>query len=121
MKFKFDANQQYQLDAIGAAVELFKGQKEKSGMFEKNYNIFGLGVHQNELGLCNEILLDEETIQDNLCNVQKSNTIPAQDTIKSKGLNFSIEMETGTGKTYIYLRTAFELNKIYGIKKFVFV
>lgn len=121
MKFKFDANQQYQLDAINAAVELFKGQKEKSGMFEKNYNIFGLGVHQNELGLCNEIHLDEDTIQENLCNVQRSNTIPAQDTIKSKGLNFSVEMETGTGKTYIYLRTAFELNKIYGIKKFIVV
>lgn len=121
MKFKFDADQPHQKAAINAAVELFKGQKEKAGLFEKNYNIHGLGVHQNELGLCNEMLLDEETIQENLCNVQKSNNIPAQDSIKTKGLNFSVEMETGTGKTYIYLRTGFELNKVYGIKKFIIV
>lgn len=125
MKFKFDANQQYQLDAINSVVHLFKGQEEKRGDFEKYYqtkgNIFGLSTLQSELGLCNEMNLDKETLQKNLCTVQKENNITVQDTIKTKLLNFSIEMETGTGKTYIYLRTAFELNKVYGFKKFIIV
>lgn len=125
MQFKFDANQQYQLDAIDAVVSLFKGQEEKSGFFENSYSskstIFGLSAFQNVLGLQNELNLREETLQENLSLVQKKNNILSQDSIKNKGLNFSIEMETGTGKTYIYLRTAFELNKIYGFKKFIVV
>lgn len=125
MQFKFDANQQYQLDAIDAVVSLFKGQEEKGGFLENNYSskttIFGLSIFQNVLGLRNGLSLDKETLQENLNFVQKKNNIPAQDTIKTKGLNFSTEMETGTGNTYIYLRTTFELNKIYGFKKFIVV
>ena len=125
MHFKFDANQQYQLDAIDSIVSLFKGQEEKSGFFEDNYssnvNIFGLSVFHDVIGLQNILSLPDETIQENLNLVQQKNNIQAQDSIKTKGLNFSIEMETGTGKTYIYLRTAFELNKVYGFKKFIIV
>ena len=125
MQLKFDANQQYQLDAIDAVVSLFKGQEEKSGFIEDNYssnvNIFGLSVFHDVIGLRNALSLHEDTIQENLNFVQKKNNIPSQDNIKTKKLNFSIEMETGTGKTYIYLRTAFELNKVYGFKKFIVV
>ncbi|WP_410510165.1 DEAD/DEAH box helicase family protein [Methanosarcina hadiensis] len=125
MQLKFDANQQYQLDAIDAVVGLFKGQEEKSGFFENVYSnestIFGLSIFQNVLGLQNELKLNEETLQENLNLIQRKNNILSEDSIKNKGLNFSIEMETGTGKTYIYLRTAFELNKIYGFKKFIIV
>ena len=125
MQFKFDANQQYQLDAIDAVISLFKGQEEKSDFFKDSYfskaTIFGLSAFHDVLGLQNRLSLHEETMQENLNLVQKKNNISSQDTIKTKGLNFSIEMETGTGKTYIYLRTAFELNKIYGFKKFIVV
>lgn len=125
MQFKFDANQQYQLDAIDAVVSLFKGQEEKGYFFETNYsrkvNIFGLSAYQNVLGLQNGLSLSKETLQENLSVVQKKNNILSQDKIKNKGFNFSVEMETGTGKTYIYLRTVFELNKIYGFKKFIVV
>ncbi|HHV24392.1 MAG TPA: DEAD/DEAH box helicase family protein [Methanosarcina sp.] len=125
MQFKFDANQQYQLDAIDAVVSLFKGQEEKSDFFENNCSnkstIFGLSAFQNVIGLKNELNLEEQTLQENLNLVQKKNNIISQDSIKNKKFNFSIEMETGTGKTYIYLRTTFELNKIYGFKKFIIV
>lgn len=125
MQLKFDANQQYQLDAIDAVVSLFRGQEENSGFFESTYSnkstIFGLSIFQNVLGLQNELKLNEETLQENLNLVQRKNNILSEDSIKNKGLNFSIEMETGTGKTYIYLRTIFELNKIYGFKKFIVV
>jgi type III restriction enzyme len=125
MQLKFDANQQYQLDAIDAVVSLFKGQEEKDSFLENNYSnkstIFGLSAFQDVLGLKNELNLSEETLQENLSFAQKKNNILSQDRIKNKGLNFSVEMETGTGKTYIYLRTVFELNKIYGFKKFIVV
>lgn len=125
MQLKFDANQQYQLDAIDAVVSLFKGQEEKGGFLENNYsskvNIFGLSIYQNVLGLQNGLSLSEEALQENLSLVQKKNNILSQDKIKNKGRNFSVEMETGTGKTYIYLRTVFELNRIYGFKKFIVV
>lgn len=125
MQLKFDANQQYQLDAIDAIVSLFQGQEENGGFLKNNYSskvtIFGLSVFQNALGLQNKLSLSEETLQENLSLVQKKNNILSQDRIKNKGLNFSVEMETGTGKTYIYLRTVFELNRIYGFKKFIVV
>jgi len=120
-----DLNQIYCRRSLDMNVSLFKGQEEKSGIFEDNYsskaNIFGLSIFNDVLGLRNGLSLHEDTIQENLNLVQKKNNILSQDNIKTKRLNFSIEMETGTGKTYIYLRTVFELNKIYGFKKFIVV
>ena len=55
----------------------------------------------------------------NLQSVQLANDIVPTDALQ--GMNFSVEMETGTGKTYVYLRTIYELNKLYGFKKFVIV
>jgi type III restriction enzyme len=59
----------------------------------------------------------------NIQQVQKNNglKISSEDEIINNGWNFSVEMETGTGKTYVYLRTIYELNKLYGFKKFVIV
>ncbi len=125
MKFKFDANQQYQLDAVNAVFELFKGQRENRGAYEisfrKDTQFMGQSMTQTTLGLGNNLDIDDTILQDNLTLVQKNNSIVQEASVQSRGRNFSIEMETGTGKTYVYLRTLFELNKVYGFKKFIIV
>jgi len=125
MKFIFDANQQYQLDAINSVVDLFKGQQENRGGYEisfrKEIEFMGKSITQTGLGLGNNLDLNDNALQENLSSVQKRNSILQSTSIQKQGKNFSIEMETGTGKTYVYLRTLFELNKVYGFKKFIIV
>ena len=81
----------------------------------------GQSMTQTTLGLGNNLDIDDNIFQENLTLVQKNNSIFQEASIQSRGRNFSIEMETGTGKTYVYLRTFFELNKVYGFKKFIIV
>lgn len=70
-------------------------------------------------GVSNNLILSEEQILANLQGIQTNNEIKVSD--KLDGMHFSVEMETGTGKTYVYLRSIYELNKLYGFKKFVIV
>jgi len=70
-------------------------------------------------GVSNNLVLSDEQIFTNLHGIQSKNEIKISD--KLDGMHFSVEMETGTGKTYVYLRTIYELNKLYGFKKFVIV
>ena len=117
MKLQFDAQQQYQLDAVEAVCDLFDGQQTTSsaGLF----GVSGLGMFQNEQGMGNLLQLDEETLLQNLRAIQTRNKLPLQE--EFGGHNFTIEMETGTGKTYVYLRTIFELHQRYGFSKFIIV
>src|SRR5262249_19621077 len=110
MQFKFDANQEYQLQAIESIVSLFEGQQriEAEVLFSPGS---GLGAVANRLDL------EEAELITNLKAVQKANNIELDaelkcidDTIETgtgqklaRFPNFSIEMETGTGKTYVYL------------------
>jgi len=77
------------------------------------------GLFQTELGLGNRLNIGDEDILRNVQAVQEANEI--EKVAALEGREFSIEMETGTGKTYVYLRTIFELNKTYGFKKFIIV
>lgn len=110
MKFKFDSNLDFQLEAIKSVVDLFRGQKNttKSLPF-----IAENGVIPNELGISERKLLD------NVKSIQNENKI--KESGKLEGMDFSVEMETGTGKTYVYLRTILELNNEYGFKKFIII
>ena len=117
MKIKFDENQQYQIDAINAVVDLFEGQPLASGAFE--FSLKKADLLFSDLGLGNRIALPEEAILENLRAVQRREVISESDILD--GMNFSVEMETGTGKTYVYLRTIYELHLRYGFKKFIIV
>ena len=74
---------------------------------------------ENHLGIGNRLTLLEEELLSNLKEVQVRNGVPPSDSVASG--DFTVEMETGTGKTYVYLGTIFELNKRYGFTKFVIV
>ena len=110
MELKFE-ELAYQTDAVNAVVRLFEGQRRES------FSLHDAGI---ELFVGNKLDLDWAQIGENLNNVQKTFRQPETE-IGQHGLNFSVEMETGTGKTYVYLRTIFELNRQYGWTKFVIV
>lgn len=117
MKLHFDPNQNFQLQAIKSVVDIFEGQPLNQGDFEIT-DLQGSALF-NENGVGNDLVLSPEQILENIQKIQKRNEVT--ESKKLDGMNFSVEMETGTGKTYVYLRTIYELNKNYGFKKFVIV
>jgi len=104
----------YQMHAIQAAVDLFIGQPNQQ-------TEFGLKA-QNDMRLVANLPLqiNDEQLQQNLAKQQNKFNF-YRTFIEEQGRNFTVEMETGTGKTYVYLRTIFELNRQYGWQKFVIV
>ena len=115
MKLSFESNLSYQQEAIQSVVGLFEGQNvEDSGY---SYNLTG-ALNMID-GIANKLVLTEEQVLRNLQDVQGQNELPKTKTLE--GMHFSVEMETGTGKTYVYLRTIYELNRKYGFKKYVIV
>jgi len=116
MKLKFK-HQDFQTDAVNAVVDLFTGQEKTKGTFsvetDEQYSML------NDLGVRNTLYLDEHTISKNMHMVQKRNRLPLTDHVAD--MQFCIEMETGTGKTYVYTKTIFELNRRYGFTKFIVV
>ncbi|MGW7284217.1 restriction endonuclease [Streptomyces sp. NPDC054847] len=121
MKFSFDADLDYQREAIDAVTGLFKGQERMESQFTVHAHpsaragLDGL----TDLGYGNMLHLDRKTILDNLHEVQNRTGLAPEPSLDS--MNFTIEMETGTGKTYVYLRTIYELNQFYGFTKFMVV
>ena len=127
MKLKFDSTQLYQKHAVSAIVDLFEGQPLAQGDYTIEINASNQRVQssifQSELGIGNNIVINEDAIYNNLTSIQEQNDldpIVKDDFVKNR-INFSVEMETGTGKTYVYLRTIFELNQKFGFKKFIIV
>ena len=124
MKLHFEDDLDYQQSAIDSVVTLFKGQEISRSEFtvtfqpESGPNL-SLGMEESQLGIGNRLLLVNEEIEENLHKVQLQNGL--RPTEKLARRNFTVEMETGTGKTYVYLRTILELNKNYGFTKFVIV
>lgn len=122
LKLKFDAALDYQCDAVASVVDLFAGLPLADASFSlASQSSTQLGF--SELGVANPIPEDEVAFESvalgNVRLIQERNSIPMSDSLD--GMDFSVEMETGTGKTYVYLRTVFELHKRYGFTKFVIV
>lgn len=117
MKLHFDSNQPYQNDAIKSITDIFEGQPLSGGDFE--FSILHAGALHSVNGFGNNLSISEEQIWENVKNIQQTNEI--KNDAEMQGMHFTIEMETGTGKTYVYLRTIFELHKLYGFTKFVIV
>lgn len=120
MKLHFEPDLDYQKAAIDAVCDLFRGQEICRTEFTVTMGDGGgLGLTENQLGIGNRLSLLDEEITANLRDVQLHAGL-RQDSALSGG-DFTVEMETGTGKTYVYLRTIFELNKRFGFCKFVIV
>lgn len=136
MKFNFKI-QQYQTDAVDAVVKVFDGQ----GFHDKTKFIRDLGKtnpddyrikigitdeddYADDTGYKNELVeLSDEQLLHNIQTLQSQNNIKLSNSlVKDLGkCSLDIEMETGTGKTYVYIKTMFELNKRYGWSKFIVV
>jgi type III restriction enzyme len=127
MKLKFDSSQAFQIAAVESITNLFDGQPLNLGDFTVEINTAGTSgqgsIFQSELGIGNNLILEDEAILKNLNRLQEENDldITTEKEFAKNGRNFSVEMETGTGKTYVYLRTIFELSQKYGFKKFIIV
>ena len=107
MKLHFEPNLDFQLDATNAVCDLFRGQEVCRTEFTVTRDPVGiqgrLSFVENDLGIGNRLtLLDEEILQ-NLNAIQLQNGLLPSDSLESG--DFTVEMETGTGKTYVYLRT----------------
>lgn len=101
-------------------VNLFEGQ----GIKQSNFTVVSndlQGKLWNEHGIGNKIDLPNERLIENMTRIQLQNDIPPSEELVNNERQFNIEMETGTGKTYVYLRSILKLNEQYGFSKFVIV
>lgn len=134
MRFQFDPHQAYQASAIEAVTDLFDGQPADVDQLVTTFRLLPSDPALSDQGevsgqvsmdiaaevgaVGNNLVLDEDTILANLQRVQDRNGLESAQAL-ADGLQFDVEMETGTGKTYVYLRTAFELAKRYRFTKFI--
>jgi type III restriction enzyme len=133
VSIKFDANQSFQSEAIASVVDLFSGWNSEStssfnahgkfGLFGESYTSNGWGISDDDL-VENVRRIQSRTRPDGVGNLRDIVPLDKRIPQSQKGSdlrNFNLEMETGTGKTYVYLRTAIELNLQYGLTKFIIV
>ena len=121
MKLHFEPNLDYQLQAIEAVCGLFHGQETCRTEFTvtRDTPAGQMALLENDLGIGNRLTLLDEELLANLHAIQLRHGLAPSVSLAAG--DFTVEMETGTGKTYVYLRTIFELNKRYGFTKFVIV
>jgi len=126
MKIKFESELEYQQDAIKSIVDIFQGQdicKSNFTVYSPEFIANQTNIGINDIGFSNKLNLSESKILENVQKIQLRNGLKPslENELDRNLLDFSIEMETGTGKTYVYLRTIMELNRKYGFTKFVIV
>ena len=123
-------HQKFQADAAKAVVDVFAGQPymTPSYMMDRGSGIFQIDINEEEnyTGWNNQRIvpdLNDQIILEHLQKIQRSNQIAPSNKLegRSNGFNLTIEMETGVGKTYTYIKTMYELNRAYGWSKFIIV
>ncbi|MCL2286825.1 MAG: DEAD/DEAH box helicase family protein [Firmicutes bacterium] len=125
MKLKFKT-QDFQTEAVNAVADLFAGQSKSNTTFSI-VEEWQLTINQNEFGIGNALNIAGSDLLVNMNRIQKKNNLPKTNDLypfvnTAEGdRQFCIEMETGTGKTYVYTKTIFELNRRYGFTKFIIV
>ena len=123
MKLQFEPDLDYQQEAVEAVCDLFKGQEYARSEFTIGGGAAAdqsaMEFARSELGVGNRLALSDADLLINLNDVQIRNGIELSSRLDSR--DFTVEMETGTGKTYVYTRTIFELNRRFGFTKFVIV
>lgn len=131
MKLKFKI-QPYQSNAVNAVVDCFAGQPNTDGLkyridpgaYKHKHGQQGMQVSMQDGFKNADLVLSETELLKNIQQVQRSQLLPESSILKKtsvSNINLDIEMETGTGKTYCYIKAAFELNKRYGWSKFIIV
>ena len=124
MKLQFK-HQKFQADAAKAVVDVFAGQPylTPTYLMDKGYQQQTLTEEEDFTGWGNQKIvpeLNDQIILENLQKIQRNNQIKPSSNLEGK-FNLTIEMETGVGKTYTYIKTMYELNKHYGWSKFIVV
>jgi type III restriction enzyme len=130
MKLQFDASLGYQAEAVSAVCDVFEGQEvcqtlftvtRREGAQPELFNQDGaaIGAGDSDLGIGNRLKLLKDEVVANVRRVQLRNGLKPTETLSS--FDFTVEMETGTGKTYVYLRSIFEMHRRYGFTKFIVV
>lgn len=125
LQFKY---QKFQADAAKSVVDVFAGQPylTPTYMMDRGTGIYQIGMNEEEdfTGWRNQPLVPElsnRIILEQIQKIQRSYQITPSQKLEGEGYNLTIEMETGVGKTYTYIKTMFELNKHYGWSKFIVV
>ncbi|WP_338515826.1 DEAD/DEAH box helicase family protein [Erwinia aphidicola] len=121
MKLHFESDLTYQQNAITSVCDLFEGQEKWESEMTVLAPAQGALSFEGATGSMpvNPKIPEDDILLKNLNNVQLKNQLPPSPVLDSH--DFTVEMETGTGKTYVYLRTMLELNKRYGMSKFIIV
>jgi type III restriction enzyme len=134
MKLKFK-KQPFQTDAVNAVADCFAGQPKTEGVTYRidpgkigstsNSGLIQAGFDYSQSGFKNrELVLTKDQLVANIHAVQQRQNLPQSTTLVSTkvcAVNLDVEMETGTGKTYCYIKTMFEMNRRYGWSKFIVV
>lgn len=123
-------HQKFQADAAKAVVDVFAGQPylTPSYMMDRGTGTYQIGLHEEEdyTGWSNHRIipeLNDQLILEHLQKIQRTNQIAPSSKLegRAEGYNLTVEMETGVGKTYTYIKTMYELNRAYGWSKFIIV
>ena len=129
MKIQY-RHQKFQADAAKAVVDVFAGQPylTPTYMMDRGSGNYQIGVNEERdfTGFSNQRIvpeLSDQRILEQLNKIQRVNQLRPSDKLEGRanGYNLTIEMETGVGKTYTYIKTMFELNKHYGWSKFIVI
>jgi type III restriction enzyme len=108
-----------ELKKIEAVAGLFIGQEKQYHQFTISGDTMQGALFHNNFGSGNALLIDDETMLANFRAIQKRHHLPQSDSLAEK--QFCVEMETGTGKTFVYTKTMLNFNKRYGFTKFIVV